>query len=229
MTVVDNTSVTVSWNDLIIPDFSIDYYTVVYSRVSQQQNEEMSTSPATSGVGIDLDTTAIYQFQVFATVTVDGRTVDGESSSHVYFTRPRKKTCMHHFIGACACLYRTCFAQPLSVLIVVVQGVEVMVLNDTSVTVSWNEIPDFSIDYYTVIYSRVSEGGGRQNGEKSAQYPPPATSGVITDLDSTAIYQFQVFATVTVSGRTVDGERSNPVYFTIPCKKITDRVYLAHL
>ena len=189
VTVVDNTSVTVSWNDLIIPDFSFDYYTVVYSRVSQQQNEEMSTSPATSGVGIDLDTTAIYQFQVFATVTVDGRTVNGERSSHS----------------------------------------EVIVLNDTSVTVSWNEVPHFSIDYYTVVYSRLSEGGGRQNREKSAQFPTPAISGVITDLDSTAIYQFQVFATVTVSGRTVDGERSNPVYFTIPCKKITDGVYLAHL
>ena len=212
MTVVDKTSVTVSWNDLIIPDFSIDYYTVVYSRVSQQQNEEMSISPATSGMGIYLDTTAIYQFQVFATVTVDGRTVDGERSSHVYFTRPRKKTCVHNFIGACACLYRTCFAQPLSVLIVAVQGVEVMVLNDTSVTVSWNEVPDFSIDYYTVVYSRVSEGGGRQN---RAQFPTPATSGVITDLDSPAIYQFQVFATVTVNGRTVDGERSTAVEFGI--------------
>ena len=93
MLTVDDTSVTVSWNDLIIPDFSIDYYTVVYSRVSQQQNEEMSTSSATSGVGIDLDTTAIYQFQVFATVTVNGRTVDGERSTPVYYTRPRKKMC----------------------------------------------------------------------------------------------------------------------------------------
>ena len=31
------------------------------------------------------------------------------------------------------------------------------------------------------------------------------------------------------NGSTVDGERSNPVYFTRPRKKITDRVYLAHL
>ena len=97
MLTVDDTSVTVSWNDLIIPDVSIDYYTVVYTRLSQQQNEEMSTSPATSGVGIDLDTTAIYQFQVFATVTVNGTAVNGERSSPVYFTRPRKKTC------ACTC------------------------------------------------------------------------------------------------------------------------------
>ena len=103
MLTVDNTSVTVTWNDLIIADFSIDYYTVVYTRLSQQQNEEMSTSPATSGVGIDLDTTAIYQFQVFATVTVNGTAVDGEKSTPVYFIRSRKKMCA----CTCAYLYRT--------------------------------------------------------------------------------------------------------------------------
>ena len=82
-------------------------------------------------------------------------------------------------------------------------------LNDTSVTVSWNNliIPDFSIDYYTVVYSGTSQQ------QMSAVFPSPATSGVITDLASPAIYQFQVFATVTVSGRTVDGEKSSPVYF----------------
>ena len=85
-------------------------------------------------------------------------------------------------------------------------------LNDTSVTVSWDDliIPYFSIDYYTVAYSRISQ---QKNKEMSAVFPPPATSGVITDLDPTAIYQFQVFATVTVSGRTLEGERSNPAYF----------------
>ena len=84
-----------------------------------------------------------------------------------------------------------------------------MSLNDTSVTVSWNDliIPDFSIDYYTVVYS------GPLQQQMSAVFPSPATSGVITDLASPAIYQFQVFATVTVSGRTVDGEKSSPIYF----------------
>ena len=90
-----------------------------------------------------------------------------------------------------------------------VERVEVMSLNDTSVTVSWNDliIPDFSIDYYTVVYS------GPLQQQMSAVFPSPSTSGVITDLASPAIYQFQVFATVTVSGRTVDGEKSSPVYF----------------
>ena len=95
-----------------------------------------------------------------------------------------------------------------------VGGVVVVVFSDTSVTVSWNVL-DISIDYYTVVYSRVSQ---QQNEEMSAVFSSPATSGVITDLDPTAIYQFQVFATVTVSGKAVDGERSIPVYFTRPCK-----------
>ena len=109
MLTVDDTSATVTWNDLFIPNFSIDYYTVVYTLLSQQQNEEMSTSPATSGVDIDLDTTAIYQFQVFATVTVSDKAVDGEKSTPVYFTRPRKHVHVPTGIG----LGMT--AQPLTV------------------------------------------------------------------------------------------------------------------
>ena len=42
----------------------------------------------------------------------------------------------------------------------------------------------------------------------SVQFPSTATSGVIAGLDSTATYQFQVFATVTVDGRPLQGERS---------------------
>ena len=82
-------------------------------------------------------------------------------------------------------------------------------LDGTSVTISWDVliIPFFSIDYYTVVYSQ------REDGEISVQFPPPATSGVITDLDSTVIYRFQVFATITVSDRKLEGGRSSPMYF----------------
>ena len=99
-----------------------------------------------------------------------------------------------------------------------VQGVEVTALNDTAVTVSWNAliIPDFSIDHYTVLYSRVESQRHRRHDEAmSLQFPSTATSGVIAGLDSTATYQFQVFATGTVDGTSLEGERSSPFSFTI--------------
>ena len=85
-----------------------------------------------------------------------------------------------------------------------VQGVEVTALNATAVTVSWNAlvIPDFSIDHYTVLYSRVeSQRRRRQDRAMSTQFPSTATSGVIAGLMSPATYQFQVFVTGTLNGR----------------------------
>ena len=99
-----------------------------------------------------------------------------------------------------------------------VQGVEVAALNATAVNVSWNAlvIPDFSIDHYTVLYSRVeSQRRRRQDGEMSTQFPSTATSGVIAGLDSTATYQFQVFATGTLNGTLLEGETSSHFSFTI--------------
>ena len=87
-------------------------------------------------------------------------------------------------------------------------------LNDTAVTISWNAviIPDFSVDSYTVVYSPVSQRRRRQNGgEMSAVFPGNATSGMIGGLDPATDYQFQVFATVTVDGVPLGGERSAPV------------------
>ena len=91
-----------------------------------------------------------------------------------------------------------------------VQGVEVTALNATAVTVSWNAlvIPDFSIDHYTVLYSRVeSQRRRRQDGEMSTQFPSTATSGVIAGLDSTATYQFQVFANGTADGTSLQVDK----------------------
>ena len=94
---------------------------------------------------------------------------------------------------------------------VVVQGVEVAVVHDIAVVVSWNSIQDYPVDFYTVVYSPVSQRRRRQDGgEMSAVFPPPATSGVIGGLDPDTDYQFQVFATVTVDGVTLEGERSTP-------------------
>ena len=49
----------------------------------------------------------------------------------------------------------------------------------------------------------------------SAQFPSTTTSGVIAGLNSTATYQFQVFATVIVGDTSLEGEISSPVIFTI--------------
>ena len=90
-----------------------------------------------------------------------------------------------------------------------VQGVTVTPLTDTSVTVSWSPvvIPN-PIETYTVVYSPVSESRRRQDGEMTAEFPGSVTSGVITDLDPALSYQFQVFATITVDGVSLEGERS---------------------
>ena len=92
VTALNATAVTVSWNALVISDFFIDHYTVLYSRVESQrrrkQDGTMSAqfpSTATSGVIAGLDSTATYQFQVFSTGTVDGTSLEGERSSPVIF------------------------------------------------------------------------------------------------------------------------------------------------
>ena len=86
-----DTSVNASWNAVIIPDFPIDSYTVVYSPVSQshrRQDGEMTAvfpGSVTSGVITGLEPAVTYQFQVFATVTVDGVPLEGEWSKPPVF------------------------------------------------------------------------------------------------------------------------------------------------
>ena len=83
---------------------------------------------------------------------------------------------------------------------------------DTAVVVSWNSIQGYPVDFYTVVYSRVSQRRRRQDGgEMRAVFTPPAASGVIAGLDPTSDYRFQVFATATVDGVTLEGEKSAPV------------------
>ena len=49
----------------------------------------------------------------------------------------------------------------------------------------------------------------QEEEEITAVFPGTVTSAVITDLDPSVDYQFQVFATVIASGQTVKGERSS--------------------
>ena len=83
---MNGTSVNVSWNSLIIPNIPIDNYTIVYySIVSQDSHTEEMTSvfpgSASSAVITDLDPALDYKFQVFATVTEDGKPVEGQRSN----------------------------------------------------------------------------------------------------------------------------------------------------
>ena len=83
-------------------------------------------------------------------------------------------------------------------------------LNDTSVNVSWTEvvIPGHDINNYTVIYSPVTSKR-QEEGEMMIIVPGSVTSIVITGLDPSFNYQFQVFATVIIDGQTLEGDRSN--------------------
>ena len=82
MTSLNDTSVSVSWTALIITGFPIDSYTVVYSPVSQDREmTHVVSGSVTSTVITGLDPSSNYQFQVFATVTVDGEVLEGERST----------------------------------------------------------------------------------------------------------------------------------------------------
>ena len=85
-------------------------------------------------------------------------------------------------------------------------------LNDTSVNVSWNVlvIPGHDIDNYTVIYSPLTSKR-QEDGEMMIIVPGSVTSIVITGLNPSFNYQFQVFATIIVGGQTLEGDRSNTV------------------
>ena len=93
-----------------------------------------------------------------------------------------------------------------------VEEVMVASLNDTSVIVLWNAlaIPGHPIDNYTVIYSPVTSKR-QDEGEMMIIVPGSVTSIVITGLNPSFNYQFQVFATVIVDGQTLNGDSSNTV------------------
>ena len=82
---LDDTSVSVYWNSLIIPDFDIDNYTVVYYQMNSQTPEDREMTAvfpgsSTSAIITDLDPDLSYRFQVFATVGVAGQSLEGERS-----------------------------------------------------------------------------------------------------------------------------------------------------
>ena len=213
--------ISITWDPPEIRNGIIIAYEVSYRPASAPAPQTITTINTT-----DLDTSFTNQGQLevgtayIFTVTAFTGVGRGESVTANISTlaRPRKIRALSvisthtgiqysYDISSIQCMY--VYSHSLTAA---VQGVEVTALNDTAVNVSWNVlvIPDFSIDYYTVLYSRVE-----QDGAMSAQFPSTASSGVIAGLDSTATYQFQVFATGTLNGTSLEGETSSPFSFTI--------------
>ena len=215
--------ISITWDPPEIRNGIIIAYEVSYRPASAPQTiitmntTDLDTSFTNQG-RLELGTEYIFTVTGF---TGAGR---GESATASISTlaRPRKirALCLTIYTSTHTGIqysYDISFAQCMYVyshsLTAAVQGVEVTALNATAVTVSWNAlvIPDFSIDHYTVLYSRVeSQRRRRQDGTMSTQFPSTATSGVIAGLDSTATYQFQVFATITVDGTPLQGEIGSP-------------------
>ena len=86
--------------------------------------------------------------------------------------------------------------------------------SDTSASVYWNSltIPDTDIDNYTIVYSPVTSNNPQEaTVEMRAVFPGSYTSANITGLIPGLGYQFQVFATVTLAGEVLEGERSVPL------------------
>ena len=88
-------------------------------------------------------------------------------------------------------------------------------LNGSSANVSWKalDIPHLPVSY-TLLYSIVPQPPAEEENETIVVFQPPATSGVVTDLVPLATYQIQVFATVTVGGEEIAGNKSHLVYVT---------------
>ena len=85
-------------------------------------------------------------------------------------------------------------------------NVQVERLTATSVVVSWDRIP--GITEYIVYYAPVSSSRKRQDNEQSVTVPSTENSVVISGLESTVEYQYQVTAVAMFDGRQLEGERS---------------------
>ena len=91
-----------------------------------------------------------------------------------------------------------------------VMGVDVEILTDTSVRVSWERILNIpEITHYTVFYSRAGSRKRQAAGEQSMNVSRSSSSVDIEGLSSgTRLYQFAVVAVATVNNVEILGERS---------------------
>ena len=95
-----------------------------------------------------------------------------------------------------------------------VMEVQVQILTDTLVLVSWERILNIpEITHYTVFYSRAGSRKRQAAGEQSRNVPSTEDSLVISNLSGGArSYQFVVIAVATVDNVEIPGERpANPI------------------
>ena len=91
--------------------------------------------------------------------------------------------------------------------IAIVMNVEVEVVSDTSVRVSWDSVDIPEITNYTVYYSQT--GDRKRQSEESITVPSSDKSVVIEGLLNNVEYQFQVVAIAELDGDVIMGQRSN--------------------
>ena len=86
---LNSTAANISWNPLVIPDITVDYYSVVYTQNDSSQDGErhvMFNSLTTSGVITNLHSGSMYKFQGFAVVMLGDTKLEGERSAPVHVT-----------------------------------------------------------------------------------------------------------------------------------------------
>ena len=87
-----------------------------------------------------------------------------------------------------------------------VMNLEVEVVSDTSVRVSWDSVDIPEITGYIVYYSQT--GNRKRQSEESITVPSSDNSVVIEGLLNNAEYQFQVAAIAELDGDVIMGQRS---------------------
>ena len=85
-------------------------------------------------------------------------------------------------------------------------NVEVEIVSDTSVKVSWDSVGIPEITGYTVYYSQT--GNSKRQSEESITVPSSDNSVVIKGLLNNVEYQFQVVAIAELDGDVIIGQRS---------------------
>ena len=90
--------------------------------------------------------------------------------------------------------------------IALVMNVEVEVVSDTSVRVSWDSLDIPEITGYTVYYNQTANR--KRPSEESITVPSSDNSVVIEGLLNNVEYQFQVAAIAEVDGDVIVGQRS---------------------